>query len=317
MANAVMTESTFASSGVNIIMTWIADEFIRSLRSRVRVLNYMKNVSAKLQGGGDTVRVPIAPTISSNLLADGNAVSLDDTAGTVATVTINKHRYVSYGETLMAIAKTANTPQMAMEMESRLDGLFNDIEADVLTVVTSGFVTNVQGTYNSNLTEATIVAAMGSLFSSKVPQDRPLIGFVHPDGTCWQALAQIATFAQAQMRGFQEMSPILANGNPLTYANMIPWHGAWWNMTQSVNKSGTNHDNVIIYPDSIAVAFREIPIPDPSTGVSAANFVDSDSSIAFQICRSWNKDRLAEEITIHTLYGYATGRESWGCLVKG
>lgn len=315
MANAIMTESTFGSAGMNIIVTLIADQFISALRNRVRVLNYVRSVGDALANGGDTVRVPIAPTVASFLMTDGQSVVMDDTAGTTASVVLNRHRQVAFGETLMAMAKTANTPQMAVEMQSRLYGLFNDIESDVMSAAITGFVTNVFGTYNTPITEANFVAAIGSIMNNKAPQDKPIMAFVAPNANGWQALAQIADFSQASARGYQMMSPTLANGNPADYGVMVPWHGTYVSASNNVNVIGTSTNNVLLYPDALCVAFRAIPIPN-NEAVEAANFVDSDSTIAFQIIKSWNKDRLANEIVIHALYGYAVGRDAWGCLLK-
>jgi hypothetical protein len=96
---------------------------------------------------------------------------------------------------------------------------------------------------------------------------------------------------------------------------MVPWHGAYWSATTSVYRNGTSVDNVVFHPDAICVAMRPFPVV-AGPGVEMANFVDSESKIAFQICRSWNKDKLAFEIVIHVLYGYGVGRESWGLLFK-
>jgi len=307
-----MTESSFGSSGTNIIMTFIADQFIKSLRSRVRVLNLVKSVGDSLSNGGETVNVPLAPTISSNLLTDGNAVTLDDTSGTSKAITLNKHRYCAYGETLIALAKTGNTSAVQMELESRMSGLFNDIEADILTVANAGFTTNTVGSYNSAITEANIVSGIGKLIAARVPQDKPLVGLVAETANAWQALAQISNFASGTYRGLASPSPVIATDN---YGSMVPFHGAFWSQTTSVYRSGTSVDNVVFHPDAICVAMRTLPVV-AGPGVEMANFVDSESKVAFQICRSWNKDRLAFETVIHVLYGYGVGRESWGLLFK-
>lgn len=314
MANAIMTESSFGSGGLNSIMTYYADQFIAAGRSRVRPLNFCKSVgTGDFATKGDTVRVGLAPTIASNLLTDGNAVTLDDTAGTSVSVSLNKHRYTSFGETIVAKSKANGTPTDSLEMSARMTGLFNDIEADVLTIGATSFTTNIVGSYNSAITEANVVAGVGKLFDAKVPQDAPLMGFVHQSANAWQALAQIASFANAYQRGGQAASPVLATS--VGYGSSVPYHGVEWNMSQSITKSGTSVDNLVFHPDAICVAFRSLPLPEVS-GVEAANFVDSDSRIAFQVVRSWNKDRLAVEYTIHTLYGYSVGRESWGLLYK-
>jgi hypothetical protein len=316
VADAVITtaSASLGATGLKSLMTLLADEFIKAARNRGRIVKYVNTQAASraVAQFGDTARIILAPdTASAPLLTDGNDLVLDDNPGTSVDVVLNKHRTAAFGYTQIAQALDGGHVLPA-EIQSRMAALMNGIESDVCAAVSSGFTTNVVGSYGSNITEANVVIAMGKLFDAGVPEGDPLWAFVSSKPTAWQALVQVARFSEWQVTGRE--SPLVS----ANYANGTFWHGATWLMSQNVaytDVTTDTNDNFIFHRDALAVALRPLPIPE-SPAVQAANFLDQESGIEFQILKQWNTKKLAEEIVIHALYGVSAAKESYGCLLK-
>jgi len=282
-------------------------KFRTAKRSHTRVLNYINtDASAVVAQQGQTVTIPLYPTSSSSLVTDGNALVSDDSVGSSVSITLNKHRAVKFSLTQVAQALDGNKVVDGL-LEGRIAGILNDIEADVMSVVTSGFTTNTVGTYNNAITEANAASAIGKLYESKIPEGFIPTALVRHDANAWQALVQIAEFADAQNTG--EVSEV----GKETYGRGKIWHGARWFMSQSMPKSGTSIDNAIFHPNAICAAFRAFETP-MAPGVQAIPMVMD--GVPLQMLLQWNGDRLADEVVIHSLYGYGVGKEDWGCLFK-
>lgn len=310
MANQAITSgsTSLGASGLNSLLTFFMDSFRAIKRNTGRPLNYINsNASADLASEGQTVTIPLYPTTTSALLTDGAAVVQDDSVGSNTSVTLNKHRVTKFSLTEIARALDGDKVNAGL-LEGRIAGLLNDVESDVLSAITSGFTTNTVGTYNSAMTEANIVTAMVNYFSQLAPGDVMPTGFVRHDANAWGALLQLAAFRDYQVTGVQAPTVNASYMNP-----GIERYGVRWIVTQALPKSGTSIDNLIFHPNALCMAMRTLPNP-LSPGVQAMNF--AQDGVSMQMLMNWNGDRLQDEMTIHTLYGYAVGKEQWGVLFK-
>lgn len=298
--------TSLGASGLNSILTYFHGSFNSIKRNRGSVLNYVNSdVSQDVAVQGGSVTIPLYPTTTSTLLVDGSALASDDSVGSFQTVTLNRHRATKFSLTQMAQA--LSSPVAEQLIQGRIAGILNNIEEDVMSLATTAFTTNTVGTYNSAITEANAVLGVGNLLAQKVPADG-LTAFVHPGAKSWQALVQIASFAQFQYTGQPSMV------NDPNYANTGKfWHGANWIMSQAMPQSGTSTDNLIFHRNAICVAMRAFN-PPMAPGVQAIPLMVD--GVPLQMLVQWNGDRLADEVVIHALYGYSVGVETWGCLFK-
>ncbi len=256
---------------------------------------------------GQTVTVPIYPTTASSLLIDGQSVANDDNVGTNISVTLNKHRYVKFSLTQMARMLDGDKVTSGL-MLGRVFGLLNDIEADVMSLATTGFTTNVVGTYNTDISEAVVSSAHTKYKLQLPPSDTPPVGLIRPDAHAWGALEQLAAFRDFQTQGVQAFTT-----QPNVFINGVTRYGIKWVETQAMPLSGTSGDNLIFHPNAICTAFRSFDAPMAPGVATRSETVDG---ISFQMVMSYNGDRLQDEMTLHALYGYSIGREIWGVQVK-
>ncbi len=310
MANQAIDSSgsSLGSSGLNSLLTFFLTAFRSQKRQIGRPLNYVNmQASAELSAQGQTITIPLYPTTSSYLLTDGASVTLDNTVGSSVSLSLNRHRVHKFSMTEVSQALDGNKTQEGL-MLGRISGFLNDVETDVMSLATSGFTTNVVGTYGSAMTEVNLVAAMTAFYDNLPPEEMPT-ALVRHGTTSWGALLQLAAFRDYQVTGVT--SP---TANMTYMANGVGRYGAQFVVTQAMPKNGSNTDNLIFHRNALCVGMRSLPTPPAGLGVYAQNTIQDN--VAFQLLVNFNSDRIATEFTLHALYGYAVGKEPWGVLFK-
>lgn len=306
MADALMRVSQFDSNGLDEFARWFWGTFNSHKRNKGTPLAYLNGDASSMVGvEGDIVKIPLAPTISSNLLTDGNAVTKDDSVGSETTITLNRHRYTTWGWTQMA-QTLGNGLQAENQARARIVGLLNDVEEDILSMITTGLTSNTAGTSATAITEAVVVEAVADIMANK-PADNVLTGLLAPDLKAWGALAQLARFTDYDVRGTQNN----LTGEGSNVAPRFTAYGVNWNVCHALPLATTRY-NVVFDRNALCYAMRSFVAP-MSPGVYTSNF--AEDGVAMQLVISFDKDRLADQLTLHTLYGYGVGREEWGCLL--
>lgn len=310
MANQAITSgsTSLGSSGLNSLLTLFMAQFRSQKRNVGTPLNYCNSSASNVVSSqGQTVTVPIYPTTQSSLLIDGQAVASDDNVGTSVSVTLNKHRYLKFSLTQMARMLDGDKTTSGL-MLGRVFGLLNDIESDVMSVATTGFSTNVVGTYNTAITEAVLSSAHTKYKNQAPPSDVPPIGLISPGANAWGALEQLPAFRDFQVTGEKSFT---TDAN--VFVNGLTRYGVRWVESQAMPVSGTSIDNLIFHPNAICTAFRAFDMP-MAPGVAARS--ETIDGVTFQMVMTYNGDRLQDEMTLHALYGFSVGREIWGVQLK-
>lgn len=303
--------TSLGSSGANVLIRKVSTDFVKSARNWGGPLKYVMDVSPNVASFGNKVGVRVAANVNSRLLSDGSSKVLDDDTGTTVDVTLNRTRYTSFGVTDVVAAMDGNATKQSL-ISSRMAGLLNGIEEDVLSVATSSFTTNTaQGTYNTAITEAAFMASVQSVLGQRPPADGNIVALIRSGTTSYGALLSLASFSYALNTGLgvgAQVSQNMGQGRP--------FHGAWTYMTQAMPISGTSTDNLIFHRSAIALAMRNIEVPVAGLGVIAENFVDEASGVTYQIRLQYDKNTMAQEFVVSVLYGYAVTKDAYGCQLK-
>ncbi|HEY3322079.1 MAG TPA: hypothetical protein VGP72_16550 [Planctomycetota bacterium] len=315
MSNLVITESTLGDEGLKSLMILLAEGFLAAKRARGHPINFVNSNSPSqaIAEFGQTARVLLSPSVASTLVSPGADLVYDDTVGTSVDVTLNKFRRTAFGYSQVAEALDGGH-SVASVTEGHMSGLFNDIEADVLSIATS-LHTNVVGTYGADVTDEVIAAAFGKLADAYVPEGAPLVGYLHQGPSAWQAFTAIPYVRQYYNTGEKSPDKIATYGSsPILHKSI------GWMLSQSVKRtSGTftyaHTNNIAFHRDAILMAMKPLRVPTVK-GVEAMNFRDADSGIEFQILKQWDPKQTAEILVIQALYGIALGREDWAVLIK-
>ena len=309
MADALITSlaGSLGSSGANVLLPVLSDFFVEAARNSGSPLRSITDVSPTVASFGETARVWIAPDASSNLLTDGNAVTKNDSPGTTASITLNRHRECTFSLTQVGAALAGNN--MAQKLiQSRVAWLLNGVEEDVLSVHSSFDTNAFAGTAATAITEAEAVEAVQKLKDQRAPA--PYFALIDSgSATAWSAMVQIANFVQAQGQSnpWLTVKPSWGGG--------YFWNDTFWFPTQAVAVAGTTSYNLVFAPSAIAIAMRPLPAP-MAPGVLHQNVVDPSSGVAFSICVSYDNNRLSDQVTLHTLYGYAMTKNAYGVVLR-
>lgn len=318
MSNAIITSATssLGSSGMNTIMTVLADEFLAVKRQRGHAINYC-NTRGTLEGTAQifgTVLFMVPP--SGSTVSDETDGTTPDSVNTITAskaVTLNKHKtcVVEFSQ----IAQTLDGGRsIAPVIGGRVSDLLNAVDNDI-SALAATFSTNSAGTAATDINQATLDAARGLIVGADAPAGDPLFSLLHNSAHAFQAAYALPSFNEYRIRGTTPQAY-----EPGTEFGIVPVYakGVWYLESQSVSQatisSVVNTYNYMFHKDAILVAMKAPALPT-SPGVEAANFKDLDSDIEFQILKYWDKEASADVMKIHCLYGKAIGRDDWGCIV--
>ena len=131
-----------------------------------------------LANAGDTVNVPIPPTMVANNIPEGGTVQTQNPSLGNAQIVLNTHAEATFQ--IPDVTKVLAVPDLLkMYMQPAVAAIAQRIESDLLNLY-AGFTANTPvGTAGTAITEATIDAAETALFLAKIP---PTAAEVHRGG---------------------------------------------------------------------------------------------------------------------------------------
>src|SRR5437660_879114 len=121
-----------------------------------------------LAQAGDTVNIPIPPTLVANNIAEGSTVTAQNPNLGNAQIVLNTHAEATFQ--IPDVTKILAVPDLLkIYMEPAVAAIAQKIESDLLGLY-AGFTSNTPvGTPGTTITETTIDAAETALFLAKVP----------------------------------------------------------------------------------------------------------------------------------------------------
>lgn len=309
---------------VNSLMIYMWSKFVPSFRARGLPFRHVLDVSDTIANTGQTVKVTVAQVQTANNLADGGTKVLNDTPPLVANVTLTDDFYVSFGITDLVKSFINGQPTLPAVVNGALHGLLNTIEQQIITdLIANVPAANVVGTYGTNITTTNFIQAQNILTANYAPR-ADYMAFLAPTAGAWGQLVQIPNVVYAQERGWPStqtgaLSPLTLPGGE--YGQQVQWNGGLWSQSQlcpSPTVSGAvQSGNPVWMKEALAVAMRVPEAPIPGSGAIANNFVDAESGIAMQMLWTYNKDTLANEMVLRTIFGDASAQPAWSALIKG
>ena len=151
-----------------------------------------------LAQAGDTINVPIPPTMVANNILEGGTVQTQNPSLGNAQIVLNTHAEATFQ--IPDVTKVLAVPDLLkIYMEPAVAAIAQRIEADLLGLY-AGFTANAPvGTPGTPITETVIDAAETALFLAKIPASDQKF-FVVDAGT-YSAWRQIPRFSEFQTAG--------------------------------------------------------------------------------------------------------------------
>jgi hypothetical protein len=260
-----------------------------------------------LAQAGDTVNIPIPPTLVANNIAEGGTVQTQNPNLGNAQIVLNTHAEATFQ--IPDVTKVLAVPDLLrLYMQPAVVALAERIESDLLNLY-SQFTANAPiGAAGMAITEAAIDAAETALFAAKVPATAGKYLVVDP--ATYSALRQIPRFSEYYTAGDAGLRA-LVEGAVGKMKDFFIFR------SQLVSKTGsgpvTTH-NLAFSRNAIGLVVRRLPQPLPGTG-AIAEYAEL-GNFGLRVVMSYQPNTLSQQFTVDVLYGAAVLRNSFGVQVS-
>jgi hypothetical protein len=292
----------------NAIVKLVAVDALPALMSNLVMGNLVnRDYEPTLAQAGDTVNIPIPPTLVANNIAEGGTVQTQNPNLGNAQIVLNTHAEATFQ--IPDVTKVLAVPDLLrLYMQPAVVALAERIESDLLNLY-SQFTANAPiGAAGMAITEAAIDAAETALFAAKVPATAGKYLVVDP--ATYSALRQIPRFSEYYTAGDAGLRA-LVEGAVGKMKDFFIFR------SQLVSKTGsgpvTTH-NLAFSRNAIGLVVRRLPQPLPGTG-AIAEYAEL-GNFGLRVVMSYQPNTLSQQFTVDVLYGAAVLRNSFGVQVS-
>jgi hypothetical protein len=260
-----------------------------------------------LAQAGDTVNVPIPPTLVANNIAQGGSVTTQNPSLGNAQIVLNTHAEATFQ--IPDVTKVLAVPDLLrLYMEPAVIAIAEKIESDLMNLYAQFTANPTVGTGGSPITEAAIDAAETALFDAKVPASANK--YLVVDSSTYSQLRQIPRFSEYHTAGEAGIRTMI-DGNVGKLKDFFVFR------SQFVPKTGSGPvttNNIGFAKDAIGLVMRRLPQPLPGTG-AVAEYAEL-GNFGMRVIMSYQPNTLAQQFTVDVLYGVAVLRASHGVQVR-
>src|SRR5215467_11269911 len=178
----------------NAIVKLVAVDALPALMGNLVMGNLInRDFEPTLAQAGDTVNVPLPPTLTANNIAEGGTVVTQSPSLGNAQIVLNTHAEATFQ--IPDVTKILAVPDLLhLYMQPAVVALAEKIESDLLGLY-SQFTSNAAvGTAGTSITEAVVDAAETALFQAKVPASQSK--YLVVDANTYSQLRQITRFSE-------------------------------------------------------------------------------------------------------------------------
>jgi len=296
-----------SSNVANAIVKLVAVDALPALMGNLVMGNLVnRDFEPTLAQGGDTVNVPIPPTLVANNLSEGGTVQTQNPSLGNAQIVLNTHAEATF--LVPDVTKVLAVPDLLkLYMQPAMVALAEKIETDLLNTYAT-FTSNAPvGTAGSPITEAAIDAAETELFQAKMPASEPRYLIV--DANTYAQLRQIERFSEYQTAGEAGLRA-LVDGTVGKIKDFFVLR------SQFVAKTGSpvNTHNLAFGRSALGLVLRRLPQPLPGTG-AIAEYAEL-GNFGMRVILSYQPNTLAQQFTVDVLYGVGVLRNQFGVQVN-
>ena len=299
-----ITSANLASAIVKLV----AADALPALISNLVMGNLVnRDYEPVLAHAGDTVNVPIPPTLVANNIAEGGSVQTQNPSLGNAQIVLNTHAEATFQ--IPDVTKCLAVPDlMKVYMQPAVVAIAEKIETDLLNLYSQFTANTPVGTAATAITEGTIDAAETTLFQAKVPASESKYLIV--DSNAYSQIRQIARFSEYYTAGEAGLRA-LVEGNVGKMKDFFIFR------SQLVPKTGlstvTTH-NLAFSRDAIGLVVRRLPQPLPGTG-AIAEYAEM-GNFGIRVVMSYQPNTLSQQFTVDVLYGCGVLRNNFGVQVN-
>lgn len=291
----------------NAIVKLVAVDALPCLMGNLVMGNLVnRDFEPVLAQAGDTVNVPIPPTLVANNIIEGGTVQTQNPNLGNAQIVLNTHAEATF--LVPDVTKVLAVPDLLkLYMQPAMVALAEKIETDLLDKYASFNVNTPVGTGGTPITEGVVDAAETALFEAKVPASEKK--FLVVDANAYSALRQIPRFSEYDKAGDAGLQA-LVEGKVGRIKDFFVFR------SQFVQKTGspvTTH-NLAFARSALGLVVRRLPQPLPGTG-AIAEYAEL-GNFGMRVIMSYQPNTLAQQFTVDVLYGVGVLRNGFAVQVE-
>ncbi len=259
-----------------------------------------------LAQAGDTVNVPIPPTMVANNIAEGGTVQTQNPNLGNAQIVLNTHAEATFQ--IPDVTKVLAVPDLLkIYMEPAVAAIAQRIESDLLGLYSQFTANTPVGTPGTPITESTIDDAETALFLAKIPPTEQK--FMVVDASTYSAWRQIPRFSEYQTSGEAGLRALVEG----TIGKVKDFFVFRSQFVQKTGSPATTH-NLAFTRSAIGLVVRRLPQPLPGTG-AIAEYAEL-GNFGMRVVMSYQPNTLAQQFTVDVLYGCGVLRNAAGVQVN-
>jgi hypothetical protein len=291
----------------NAIVKLVAADALPALVGNLIMGNLVnRDYEPTLAQAGDTVNVPIPPTLVANNIAEGGTVLTQNPSLGNAQIVLNTHCEATFQ--IPDVTKVLAVPDLLqVYMRPAVVAIAEKIESDLLGLY-AGFSANTPvGTAGVPISEAAVDAAETALFGAKLPAREPK--YLVVDAATYSNLRQIPRFSEFQTAGEAGLRS-LVDGTIGKIKDFFVFRSQF---VSSTGSSPLATHNLAFAKDAIGLVVRRLPQPLPGTG-AIAEYAEL-GNFGMRVTMSYQPNTLAQQFTVDVLYGCGILRNGFGVQV--
>jgi hypothetical protein len=302
-----MAISTSANVATAIVKLVAADALPALMGNLVMGNLVNRDYEPSLAQAGDTINVPIPPTLTANNIAEGSSVQLQNPNLGNAQIILSTHAESSFQ--IPDVTKVLAVPDLLrLYMQPAVVALAERIESDLLGLYPNFTSNTAVGTGGTPITEAVVDSAEATLFSAKMPSSASKYLIV--DSGTYSTLRQIPRFSEFNTAGEAGLRA-LVDGAVGKMKDFYIFRSQF--VTKTGSSPVTTH-NLAFGRDAIGLVVRRLPQPLPGTG-AIAEYAEL-GNFGMRVTMSYQPNTLAQQFTVDVLYGTGVLRNSFGVQVN-
>lgn len=250
---------------------------------------------------GQTVDVPFRGALSVNDKVENSVVTLQTPSDSKKSVTLNKHKEVSF--LIEDLAKALARPEYIQGyVTDAMAVIAEQIDGDIAALY-SGFSQSIDAT--GGLAETHFRSARRLMNAAKAPLGQR-VAVLHEDAE--YALLGIEQFTNQDYKGLQGKPEGLINSFTGRFVGFDVY------VDQKIVVATTECKNLFMHRNAAMLVMR--PLPPAPAGMGVVQTVMNEDGMGLRVTMSYSADYLGVQVTVDILYGVAELRDDHGIVVR-
>jgi len=292
----------------NAIVKLVAADALPALMGNLVMGNLVnRDYEPVLAQAGDTVNVPIPPTLVANNIAEGGTVTLQNPNLGNAQIVLTTHAEATFQ--IPDVTKVLAVPDLLMVyMQPAVVALAERIESDLLNLYPLFTANAAVGTGGTPITEAVVDSAETELFAAKVPASAAK--YLVVDSSTYSTLRQIPRFSEFNTAGEAGLRALVDGA----VGKMKDFYIFRSQFVAHTGSTPVTTHNLAFARDAFGLVVRKLPQPLPGTGAISEHA--ELGNFGMRVTMSYQPNTLAQQFTVDVLYGMGALRNSFAVQVN-